>query len=292
MSADGSGLSGLEPSWLAALPDTIRAMAGVDPGGALAGAGWVPAGLTPGAFWAVLAIFVFGGVVKGGLGFGLPLATISILPLVVPVEMALAINTVVQPVTNVSQLVGSRRVRETAARFWPMGIALALGVAFGAAMLSGLSADRILLILGLFVMLFSVVSATGFAPRIPPGRERAAGFATGLAAGAIGSLTAANGPVFVMYLLGLGVDREGFRAALGFLFIVSGALIAAGFVGIGILDWGRAALALACIPSALIGMEIGNRIGRRLPRQLFLNVVLIALFCLGLRFALRGAGLL
>lgn len=251
-----------------------------------------PAGLSAAETAAVLAIFVYGGAVKGGLGFGLPLATISVLPLVIPIDMALALNTVVQPVTNISQLVGTRQTRATVRRFWPMTLTLAIGVAGGALLLSGLSGERLMMLLGLFIMVFCALSATGYAPRVPPHRERVAGLATGLAAGVVGALTAANGPIFVMYLLGLGADRQTFRAALGFLFIVSGAFIATGFWSVGVLDASRALLALLCIPPALIGMEIGNRLASLLPRRLFLNLVLGVLFMLGLRFFAQGAGLI
>ncbi len=251
-----------------------------------------PAGLDWAAFAAVLAIFVFGGFVKGGLGFGLPLATISLLPLVVPIDMALAINTVVQPIANIGQLWSAGRTRETVARFWPMLPTLALGVALGAAFVGSVDRGTLTLLLGLFIMVFTVLSLTGAVLPLKPRHERPAGVATGLAAGIVGALTAANGPVFVMYLVSLRLDRALFRATLGFLFIVSGALVAGGFATVGFLDWPRAGLAALCVPSAFLGMWAGNRIGRRLPAHIFLRVVLLALFCLGANFAARGAGLL
>ncbi len=252
----------------------------------------LPAGLGAEAIAAVLAIFVFGGFVKGGLGFGLPIATISLLPLVIPVDMALAINAVVQPLTNLGQLVGSGHAVASVRRFWPMVIPLAVGVAIGANFVKALDAETLLLILGLFVMGFTALSIRGVALPVGPRRELAAGLGTSFVAGLTGALTAVNGPIFVMYLLGLRLPRQAFRGALGFLFIVSGALIAGGFWSVGLLDAGRATLAGLCIPTALLGMWAGDRAAGRLPAEVFRRVVLAALFCLGANFVLRGAGLI
>ncbi|MGF1445972.1 MAG: sulfite exporter TauE/SafE family protein [Pikeienuella sp.] len=248
----------------------------------------LPAGLDAHAFVPVLAIFVFGGFIKGGLGFGLPLATISLLPLVIPVDMALAINTIVQPITNLGQLWGSGRGREAVARFWPMLPPLAVGVALGALLVKSIPPDTLTLVLGIFIMVFCTLSVSGWVLPIKPTQERAAGIGTGFAAGIVGALTAANGPVFVIYLMALKLDQALFRATLGFLFVVSGALVAGGFASVGFLDWGRTLLALLCVPSALLGMWLGTRLARRLAAEAFRRAVLVGLFCLGANFSLRG----
>lgn len=250
----------------------------------------LPAGLDPATLAGVLAVFLLGGIVKGGLGFGLPLVTIALLPFLVAVDLALAINVLVQPVVNVGQLTGSGRAGEAIRRFWPMLPALALGTALGALFVRGVEPDTLMLLLGLFIMAFAVLDATGAGLPVPPRRERAAGLGTGLAAGVVGALTTANGPVFVMYLVSLRLDRRLFRATLGLLFIVSPVLIAGSFAGIGLLDAPRAALALLCIPPALLGMWAGARLAGRLDARGFRRAVLAGLFCLGANFALRGSG--
>lgn len=252
----------------------------------------MPEGLGPAEVIAVLAVFLWGGFVKGGLGFGLPLATIAVLPLVIPIDMALAINVVVQPITNIGQLWSSGVAAETIRRFWTMAPALAVGVALGTAFLTSLDPDRLMLLLGVFIVIFCGLSLRGIVLPIQPGQERVAGLGTGLVAGGVGALTAASGPFFVMYLMALGLGRDAFRAALGFLFLVSGALLAVGFWSIGYLDGSRAALALLCVPPCLLGMWVGNRLARRLPAESFRRAVLVALACLGINFILRGAGAL
>jgi hypothetical protein len=125
---------------------------------------------------------------------------------------------------------------------------------------------------------------------IPPKRERPVNFVVGFLAGILGALTAANGPIFVTYLVSLRVDRAMFIAALGMLFMVSGVMVAGSLLVVGVLDTGRLTLALICIPVALAGMWVGDKLGKRLDGKVFRNAVLAALFILGLNFLLRGFG--
>ncbi|HAN80893.1 MAG TPA: hypothetical protein DCQ47_05515, partial [Gammaproteobacteria bacterium] len=48
-------------------------------------------------------VFVIGGICKGALGFGLPFVTVSIVPLFAPLEVVLALNAVVLPISNFVQ---------------------------------------------------------------------------------------------------------------------------------------------------------------------------------------------
>lgn len=251
----------------------------------------LPDGLGPAEALAVLAIFALAGFVKGVLGFGLPMISMTLLVFVGPVEMALALNSVVQPASNIQQFLAARRTRETAARFWPILATLAPGVAVGAYFLTSLSEEALLATIGAFVAAFAVYTALGFSITIPPARERAISFVLGFAAGVLGALTTANGPIFVTYLVSLRVERAMFRAALGMLFLASGALVAVGFLSVGVLDAPRAALAVASIPAALAGMWAGERLGARLGGAVFRNMVLAALFLLGVNFILRGLGI-
>lgn len=236
----------------------------------------------------VLAVFFGGGMIKGALGFGLPLLTMSVLPLLIPVQMALAINAIVLPCANVSQFVAARLARPTLARFWPMIGGVVLGVPLGAAFLNAIDEHTVQLLLGGLVIGFSAL--TVWAPRlqIPPRLERRTGIGVGVAAGVVGALTTANGPVLVMYLVGLGIERRLFVSALGLLFVISGVLIAGSFAAIGILDQERLVLALLCLAPAMLGMWAGNRFGRQMSTERFRTVILGALSVLGANLVWRG----
>ncbi len=242
----------------------------------------------PTATVAILTIFLFGGLVKGGLGFGLPLVTISALPLVVPIDLALGINSVVLPLANVFQYVQARMMRETIVRFWPVLIGLVIGVPIGAALVSAIDKRLLLACLGVFVMIFVALTALNPRFRIPDHLARPVGGLTGVIAGFVGALTTTIGPIFAVYMVGIGAERRVMVSAFGLFFLFSGILIAGSFWTIGILDAGRAAVAVICLPIALIGMWIGNRLADRLTADGFRRLILVILFGLGANMVLRA----
>lgn len=241
----------------------------------------------PGAILATLAIFFCGGLVKGGAGFGLPLITISVLPLVVPIEMALAINAIILPLTNVIQYVQAGQMGHTIVRFWPMLAGLTLGIPIGAMLVSAIDQRFLTLSLGVFIMVF--VPMTAFNPRffIPREKEKPIAGLTGILAGIIGALTTANGPVFVSYLVGARAERRLMLSALGLFFLFSGTLITGSFWFIGFLNLPRFILALLCFPVALIGMKAGNAVAERLSASVFRTAILVMLFGLGLNMVVK-----
>lgn len=236
---------------------------------------------------AVLGIFLLGGVIKGGLGFGLPLVTISLLPLVIPTGFALAINVIVFPLMNLIQFVQAGEMRATLSRFRLMLFGIVVGVPIGAVLLSSLDEEPLIFCLGLFVSAFALFSGVNPRLRIPAARRPLAEGVAGVAAGVIGTLTSTNGPVFVTYLTGIGAERRVMISALGLFFLFSGVLIAGSFWVIGFMNLPRVLIALACTLPAGLGMWIGNRLAGRLPAETFRKLVLLVLFCLGINMMLR-----
>ncbi|MCQ0988244.1 sulfite exporter TauE/SafE family protein [Jiella marina] len=243
----------------------------------------------PASLALLVAIFVAGGMVKGALGFGLPLTTMAILPFFVPVDFALAVNALVLPFTNIAQFIQAKRMRETIYRFRLVLLGVAFGVPVGAMLVSRISDSALLIALGVFVLLFVGLTLTRPALAIAAPAERPVGLGVGVAAGIVGALTTANGPLFVMYLVGLKVDRKLFVSTLSLLFIVSGVLISGTFVAAGLIDTTRLAISALCIPASLAGMAAGNAIGDRISADRFRLAVLLFLAFLAVNLILTGA---
>ncbi len=248
------------------------------------------ADFVPAQIVAVLCVYALGGAVKGLLGFGLPLTTVAVLPLIVPIEVALVINACMLPFINVVQFVRPGRMRETLRRSGYVVVGVVAGVPLGAVFVTSVDDRVLLLALGVFVVAFTAIIALNPSLGVEPARDhRRLDAGVGLLAGAVGALTTVNGPIFVMYLVGLKVDRALFVSTLGLLFIVSGVMFTGSFWAAGMVDGARFALALACVPAALVGMVVGDRLGGRLPAKKFRLLVLAALCALGLNLVLQGA---
>jgi uncharacterized protein len=236
----------------------------------------------------VAAVFVLGGMVKGTMGFGLPLTTMALMPFVLPVDVALAINVLVLFLTNIAQFVQMGQMRETATRFAPVLWGIVIGVVLGSALVQSISDNALLLALGAVVVGFAALSLTGANLSVPASRERPAGWVTGVLGGVLGALTTVGGPLFVMYLVGLGVNRRMFLSAVSLFFLLSAILISGAFLWAGMFDVQRVLLAAIALPAALLGMGVGDRIGARVPAHRFRALVLGVLGVLGLNLIWRG----
>lgn len=238
----------------------------------------------------VAAIFVLGGMVKGAMGFGLPLTTMALMPFFLPVDVALAINVLVLFLTNIAQFVQMGQMRETAVRFAPVLWGIGIGVVLGSVLVSSVSDQMLLMALGTVVVGFAVLSLTGANLSVPARQERPAGWLAGILGGGVGALTTVGGPMFVMYLVGLGVDRRLFLSALSLFFLLSAVLISGAFLFVGMFDVQRVMLAAVAVPAALVGMWAGDQIGLRVPANRFRALVLVVLGLLGLNLLWRGFG--
>lgn len=236
----------------------------------------------------MLGCYFLGGLVKGGLGFGLPIVTIATTPLFVPVDLAIATNAIVLPLTNIVQIRQAGGLGTTLGRYWPLIAMLCLTMPLGAYFGRQVSAGALTLALGLTIVAFTIFQWLNPRLAITPRLERPMGVLTGVMAGGVGGLVTINGPFFILYLVGLGVDRREMLSALGVFFLLTGLLLAGSFVAVGLLDGPRALWALVCVPPAYLGMALGNAVARRLPQETFRSVVLAGLLILGTNIALRG----
>ena len=244
-------------------------------------------GIGGGTLALLFAVYLLSGMVKGALGFGLPLIAGAVLPQFVPLALVLAINAVILPATNVVQFVAAGG-RHGVWRHWPVLLGLLVAVPLAALVVVRADPRLVAIAFGSFVAIAAAL--TWAVPRwlIPEPLGGVAGLATGLLGGLVTALTTAPGPVFVLYLIGRGAERRETMAALGLFLLLSGALAAASFWMLGLLDVPRLVLALACLAPALIGMRLGDALASRVSADRLRGVVLAVLVLLGLRTAVAA----
>lgn len=244
----------------------------------------------PGLLALILAVYLVAGFVKGAMGFGLPVVTITILPFFIPVEDALALNALVIMVTNLQQIAQARATREGFGAAWPMMLGMALTVPVGAMFTVGISAPVLMTILGVFVLLFVISGFLSPQLRVPEGYARPVGFGMGLASGFVGALTSSPGPIFVMYVVSLHLPRPQYMAALGFIMTLFGIVVTASYVWVEIVRWEHVPTGLLCTIPGLLGGFLGNVIGKRVRIETFRRIVLSMLAVLAALMIERALG--
>src|SRR5215469_11217452 len=83
------------------------------------------------ALIALFAVFVFGGLVKGVTGVGLPLVLVPLATQFVHVPVAVALASVSMVVTNIQQSAEGGHTAAALRRLWPIMVPLAVGAVIG-----------------------------------------------------------------------------------------------------------------------------------------------------------------
>jgi hypothetical protein len=244
--------------------------------------------LTPYTFVVVLLALSAGGAVKGILGIGLPMVAVSIMATVVPVTSAVAVVFLPMILSNLWQAYAEGYHQVAFRRFWPLLIGLAAGTLIGSQVLVRADPDKVILFLGLVVIGFCASSLFQERFRVPAAWEPWLAPLVGLGAGFVGGFSAFFGPLMVMYLVALKLERDEFVGSVA-LANFTGAVVLYGSLAL----MGRLALpdltasALALVP-VLACMEVGRRLRRRIEAEMFRRVLLLALLVMGLNLVRRS----
>jgi uncharacterized membrane protein YfcA len=228
---------------------------------------------------ALAGIAVTGALIFGITGFGSALVTIPLATHLVPLKFALALFALVDLACALS--VGLEKPKNAVRGEWTRLVPMILtGTALGVTLLVNLPRATGMLLLGLFILSFSIYSLTGKIAKKPI----KAGWAwiAGLAGGVTSTLFGAGGPPYAIYLSQRGLTKEQFRATMGFATMTSISLRVLAFLITGLLlepaVWLTAA---AAVPAALIGIFVAGKIFLHIPREAVLRAVAVLLFASG-----------
>jgi uncharacterized protein len=237
---------------------------------------------------AIVLAFFFAGIVKGIAGMGLPTVAIGLLSTIMTPVTAAALLIVPSFVTNIWQLYSGPDFKALARRLWPMLLGIVAGTLAGSGVIAGHSGAWTTAALGAALTIYAGLGLLSWHFQVPPRAEPALspliGVTTGLIAGGTGVFVIPAVP----YLQALGLFRDDLIQALGLAFTISTIALALGLASHGAFhasDIGSSALVL--IP-ALIGMEAGQRIRKRISPAAFRRWFLAGLLILGLELVFRS----
>jgi len=238
--------------------------------------------LSPGALALITLILLFGGFIKGALGFGTNLVAIPLLALFVEPRTVVPLLVLPALASLPVVLVRLHATPAEARRLAPFLLTLALGTVAGASLLVILSRTTIATVVGLAVMGFALLGAARLQPRIGKRHEPWITPLAGLGCGLIAGAAAVHGPAVASYLHGRGLEKREFLVSFAFVFVVTGTVQLVSYGALGLYTPGLLlASLLACVPATL-GTELGVRTQHRLHQTWFNRLVLAVIFVSGL----------
>lgn len=236
----------------------------------------------------VAAAFLFGGIVKGLSGIGLPMVALPILSFAVNVPTAVALTMAPILITNGMQAVSGGRLLDVVRRFWPMQLTMAATLIVSTNFLTRID-NNILLIVSGAILSGSVLALMMAGDwTIPQRLQCPVGIVIGFLAGAIGGVSSMFGIPIIIYMSSLGLERADFLSSISVVYFLAAVPYVASLLTLGgIPPVVMLTSALAVIP-ALVGINVAGRFVKGLDEVRFRRILNWMLIFLGLVMIARG----
>lgn len=237
--------------------------------------------------WCAFALFV-AGVVKGILGIGVPVVSVSLLSLVINVPTAVALLPIPILLSNLWQSLSSGQVLRTLRRFAALIAALVVGTFVGARLLVDMDQRALLGIVGAAVLVFAISAHFPHHLRVRPRTERWLGAPVGFIGGVLGGMTTFFGPPLIMFLFALNLEKDEFVGTISTIYLCAAIPLAAalgmfGFMGPREYAWSTAAAA-----PLFLGVLAGQWLRTRISQSAFRRGLLLMLLVVGIRLIYRA----
>lgn len=247
----------------------------------------------PGWLWAVaIGVSLLAGLVKGCVGFAMPMIMMSGLSSFMSPELALAGLILPTLVTNGVQAfrLGFGSVTGAVQRFRWFLLAGAVCLVLGAQLVPHVSERVFLLVLGVPVVLFAMAQLAGWQP-MQRSQTIRLDLSFGVLAGLIGGMSGIWGPPTVSYLTALNTPKTVQVQIQGVIYFLGAVLLTFAHVAAGILTRQTALFSLCLVLPAMLGLAAGMYVHDRIDQTTFRRATLVVLLIAGLNLVRRGATL-
>jgi hypothetical protein len=155
-------------------------------------------------------------------------------------------------------------------------------------LLTRMDRGALMIVVGVVVILIAISQLMPFAAAIPQRAERWCTPLVGIVSGLIGGITSFLGPLMVMYLVALRVEKDQFIGAIALFYVIAAIPF---YVGLGIHGYFGWPVFFASCGAALMiwfGVLIGQKLRARASGDLFRRLVLGMLIVIGANMIRKG----
>ncbi len=246
--------------------------------------------LSPGQWALALIIALLAGLVKGTVGFALPLVMISGLSSFLDPRLSLAGILVSVLATNGLQVVrqGWVQAKEAVALHWRYVLIVMLAIFVTAQFVTAIPTQVFYLILGIPVVGLSLLQLSGLRLSIPPSRRVPAEWGIGAISGVLGGLAGTWGPTTVLYLIAIDTPKARQMVVQGVIYGTGSVVLVIAHLRSGILNGETIWFSAALLPAALAGMAVGFRLQDKMDQALFKKATLVVLVIAGVNLIRKG----
>ncbi|MDH3715012.1 MAG: sulfite exporter TauE/SafE family protein [Gammaproteobacteria bacterium] len=229
----------------------------------------------------VCVAFVLGGLVKGLVGFGLPLVTVPLLSSVASIPEAVALNFLPVVFSNIIQIAETRSSRAVVARVWPLLATTAVLLYFGSIFLTVLDKQLLQAAIGVLIIGHIAFDHRDVAMDLTRKMERLALFGTGVLAAILGSVSSFAMFPSVQVLHSMRLTRNEFVLSVCLFLLLAYVALWLGLLRQGIPVAGLLLDSLFCTLPLAAGTMFGGLVRNRVSQSTFRLWVKIGLVATG-----------
>ena len=246
--------------------------------------------LSPELYLFAFIVALGAGVIKGMVGFAMPMILISGLSSVISPELALAGLMLPTLATNGWQALrqGRQAAWDSMKRFRWFMIVGGLAIISSAQLVRFLDPETMLLMIGAPVTVFAVIQLLGVQLRLPEKGRGLIEVAIGLVAGFIGGLSGVWGPPTVMYLTALETPKGEQLRIQGVIYGLGALALFMAHISSGVVTKDTVVFSASLLVPALLGTWIGFQLHERIDQAAFKKATLIVLLVAALNLMRRA----
>lgn len=230
------------------------------------------------------------GIVKGAVGFAMPLILVSGISSLTDPKLAIAAMLIPTVVSNIFQTFrqGVNPALAAAREYWRYLVVVCIFIFLSAQLVPFISSQVFYLILGIPVVFLSLVQLAGIQLSVAPENRKKAEWVLGVISGLLGGFAGTWGPTTVMYLLAINTPKAKQMIVQGVVYGAGSVTLISAHLQSGVMNKETAPFSLLLLPIAMLGMWYGFRIQDRLDQKLFRRLTLVVLVIAGLNLLRKG----
>ena len=237
-----------------------------------------------------VAVTLLAGVVKGAVGFAMPLIMGSGMGMAL--EPTLVVAGLILPIvlSNALQVLrsGPADALQAIRDYWVYIMIVCVMILVAAQFLTVLPTDVMFLVLGVPVVILCGIQLAGLKIVIPPRWRGWASVVAGFLSGTIGGLAGTWGPPTVLYLVAIETPKARQMAVQGVIYGLGSVMLLAGHLRSGVLNGQTIWFSALLVVPAVLGMVLGFRVQDRIDQETFRKATLAVLLVAGLNLVRRG----
>ena len=233
----------------------------------------------------ILAVLA-GGLVKGTIGFGMPMVALPLIAFIIPATTAMILLCAPILLTNFLQM----KIKEgiSSYRFLPMIICLIIGLIIGARLILEINLNTITQIIAVSIIFAALVNCIGFKiENINKSKERIITSIIGFGSGILGGLSTFYGPPMLAYLVAADLPKEKFVRTVSTIYFIGSFPLYGSLIYYGFATKLDLMMSLFLIIPAYISQQIGAKIRNKINQKQFRTCILVTLIILGISLFIK-----